>query len=68
MTYDFTTVMDRRGKDALAVEIIPFPDAEVKVDPACCAGVTPDTHEAALKTMAMCQINVTVEQKNPPLF
>lgn len=38
-----------------------FPDAEVKVDPACCAGVTPDTHEAALKTMAMCQINVTVE-------
>lgn len=30
MTYDFTTVMDRRGKDALAVEIIPFPDAEVK--------------------------------------
>ena len=38
-----------------------FPDAEVAVDPACCAGVTPDTHEAALKTMAMCQINVTVE-------
>ena len=29
MTYDFTTVMDRRGKDALAVDVIPFPDAEV---------------------------------------
>lgn len=29
MTYDFTSVMDRTGKDALAVEVIPFPDAEV---------------------------------------
>ncbi len=29
MMYDFTTVMDRRGKDALAVDVIPFPDAEV---------------------------------------
>ena len=30
MTYDFTTVMDRRGKDALAVDVIPFPDAKVE--------------------------------------
>ena len=30
MKYDFTTVMDRRGKDALAVDMIPFPDAEVR--------------------------------------
>ncbi len=29
MTYDFTTIMDRRGKDALAVDIIPFEGAEV---------------------------------------
>ena len=29
MTYDFTTVMDRRGRDALAVDVIPFPDAKV---------------------------------------
>ena len=29
MTYDFTTVMDRRGKDALAVDVIPFEGAEV---------------------------------------
>ena len=35
-----------------------FPDASVKVDSACCAGVTPETHEAALATMKMCQIDV----------
>ncbi len=29
MTYDFTTVMDRRGKDALAVDVIPFDGAKV---------------------------------------
>ena len=28
MTYGFTTVMDRRGKDALAVDVIPFPDGK----------------------------------------
>ena len=35
-----------------------FPDAYVKVDGSCCAGVTVETHEAALKTMAMCQIEI----------
>ena len=35
-----------------------FPDAVVKVDSSCCAGVTVATHEAALKTMAMCQIDI----------
>ena len=34
------------------------PNAKVSVDPACCAGVTPESHEAALKTMQMCQIDV----------
>lgn len=29
MTYDFTTVMDRRGRDALAVDVIPFEGASV---------------------------------------
>lgn len=38
-----------------------FPDATVTVDPACCAGVTPETHEAALATMKMCQIDVIGE-------
>ena len=35
-----------------------FPDANVKVDAKCCAGVTVESHEAALKTMAMCQIDI----------
>lgn len=35
-----------------------FPDANVKVDSSCCAGVTVESHEAALKTMGMCQIEV----------
>ena len=34
-----------------------YEEIEVSVDAACCAGVTPETHEAALKTMEMCQIN-----------
>ena len=38
-----------------------FPEAEVKVDAACCAGVTPESHRAALTTMKMCQIEVTGE-------
>ena len=36
-----------------------FPDANVTVDQSCCAGVTPESHEAALTTMRMCQIDVT---------
>ncbi len=35
-----------------------FPEAEIRVDAACCAGVTPDSHNAALTTMKMCQIDV----------
>ncbi|MBQ4617999.1 MAG: cysteine hydrolase [Clostridia bacterium] len=35
-----------------------FPDAAVRVDASCCAGVTPESHEAALLTMRMCQIDV----------
>ena len=34
------------------------PDLIVKVKADCCAGVTPETHDAALKTMQMCQIEV----------
>ena len=33
-------------------------DFDISVDATCCAGVTPESHEAALKTMEMCQINV----------
>lgn len=35
-----------------------FPEAEISVDASCCAGVTPESHEAALLTMKMCQIDV----------
>lgn len=35
-----------------------FPDANVTIDKNCCAGVTPESHEAALFTMQMCQIDV----------
>ena len=35
-----------------------FPEKDVTVDSSCCAGVTPDSHNAALTTMKMCQINV----------
>ena len=38
-----------------------FPNASVKVDPACCAGVTPESHNAALLTMQMCQIDLLTE-------
>ena len=35
-----------------------MPEVPISIDPACCAGVTPGSHEAALKTMQMCQINI----------
>ena len=38
-----------------------FPSVEITVDASCCAGVTPQTHQAALETMKMCQILVTGE-------
>ena len=36
-----------------------FPEMEVSVSASCCAGVTPESHKAALSVMKMCQINVT---------
>lgn len=44
--------------NALILKANFYNTAEVSVDAACCAGVTPESHEAALKTMEMCQINV----------
>ena len=35
-----------------------MPEVQISVDPSCCAGVTPESNEAALKTMQMCQIGV----------
>lgn len=39
-----------------------LPGTVIKVDPSCCAGVTEETHKAALETMRMCQIDIV--QKN----
>ena len=38
-----------------------FPETKITVDASCCAGVTPESHKAALTTMKMCQINVIGE-------
>lgn len=35
-----------------------LPEVKVTVDSSCCAGVTPESHEAALLTMKMCQVEV----------
>ncbi len=35
-----------------------LPNICVKVIASCCAGVTPESHEAALTTMKMCQVEV----------
>ena len=36
-----------------------LPEVPVKVDAACCAGVTPESHKNALEAMKVCQIEVT---------
>ena len=33
-----------------------LPEVEITVDAACCAGVTPESHQNALSAMKMCQI------------
>lgn len=33
-----------------------LPETDIAVDASCCAGVTPEAHDAALRTMASCQI------------
>ncbi len=40
-----------------------YPEIKVSVDASCCAGVTPESHLAALTTMKMCQVEVTGESK-----
>ena len=35
-----------------------MPEVKITVDAACCAGVTPEKHAAALETMRSCQIHV----------
>lgn len=35
-----------------------LPESSIRVDARCCAGVTPESHEAALATMRMCQVEI----------
>lgn len=35
-----------------------LPEVNISLDPKCCAGVTPESHEAALTTMRSCQIQI----------
>ncbi len=39
-----------------------FPEAPISVDAACCAGVTPEKHKAALETMRSCQVEIINER------
>ena len=44
--------------NALLIKAKVYDRAELTVDASCCAGVTPETHVAALETMKKCHINV----------
>lgn len=35
-----------------------FPEVPIRVDSSCCACVTPESHDIALKAMQMCQIDI----------
>lgn len=38
-----------------------LPETEIAVNASCCAGVTPESHDNALKAMEMCQITIEKE-------
>lgn len=38
-----------------------YPEVEIIVDASCCAGTTPEAHQAALRVMQSCQIDVIGE-------
>ena len=41
------------------------PNIPICVDASCCAGVTPESHDTALKAMESCQIHVTGKGEEP---
>ena len=43
--------------NALIIKAL-YQEIKVSVDPSCCAGVTPETHEAAITTMRQCQVEI----------
>lgn len=50
--------------NVLGTKII-IPEIPIKVDAACCAGVTPEAHDAAITTMKSCQIEILNMGKEP---
>lgn len=36
-----------------------LPEIPIKIDPSCCAGTTPEAHEAALQVLKSCQIHLS---------
>ena len=50
---DFTPVIS----NAMGLKTV-FPETVISVDAACCAGVTKESHENALASMKMCQIQI----------
>ena len=47
--------------NALMLKAI-YPEIKITVDASCCAGVTVESHKAALLTMKMCQIEIRGEE------
>ena len=45
-----------QGEDIIFTKL---PEAVIKVDPFCCAGVTPESHKNALEAMRTCQIELS---------
>ena len=35
-----------------------YPDARIYVDASCCAGTSPEAHDAAIRTMESCQVHI----------
>ena len=54
--YDRTPSEITRRHEKMGIAV--YYEADMIVDSACCAGVTPAKHEAALETMRSCQIVV----------
>ena len=41
------------------------PNAKIYVDTSCCAGTSPEAHDAAIRTMESCQIHILNKGKEP---
>ena len=51
-------LLDTNMRDDALLLKAAMPELKISVDAACCAGVTPEKHKAALETMRSCQIEV----------